>query len=154
MRGRRLFEIGSWCFVVVGSGHLLIMALSAMRGPTAEVRRAHDAMRAATVSMFGLDRDVSQLFYGFSGAMGLLGIGIGVLSLVAARQVPQLLTRGRALVWIDLVIALVLLAVSILAFPPPPIVVLAVAAVAFGLALASGRAVPATEPEEVGRGAT
>jgi hypothetical protein len=154
MRGRRLFEIGAWCFVVVGSAHLLIMALSTMRDPTADARRAHDAMRAATVSMFGLDRDVNQLYLGFSGAMGLLAIGIGVLSLAAARQVPQLLTRARALVWIDLILALVLLAVSILAFPPPPIVALTVAAAAFGLALATERTVPATESHEVGRGAS
>jgi hypothetical protein len=153
MRSRRLFEIGSWCFVVVGSAHLLIMALLTMRDPAADARRAHDAMRAATVSMFGLDRNVDQLYYGFSGAMALLAIGIGALSLTVARQVPQLLTRGRALVWIDLVLALVLLAVSILAFPPPPIVALTVAAAAFGLALATGRRVPATEPERVGRGA-
>jgi hypothetical protein len=136
-RIRRLFGFGVWCFIVVGSAHLLIMALSTVRGASAERRHAQDAMRAVPITMLGLTRNLEQLFTGTGVTMGLLAVGIGVLSLVAVRQAPELLTGRRAVIWVDLVAALVLLPVSILAFPPPPIIALTAAAVAFGLALAT-----------------
>jgi hypothetical protein len=138
-RVRRLHTFGIGCIVTVGVAHLLIMALSTVsRAPEGE-RHARQAMRAAPITMFGLSRNMNELFNGANAAMGLLAVGIGVLSLVAVRQAPHLLTGRRAVIWVDLGSVLVLLVVSILAFPPPPIVALAAAAVAFGLALAAPR---------------
>jgi hypothetical protein len=139
-----MFGVG--CVVLVGSAHLLIMALSAVSGVSEERRQARQAMRAAPVTMFGLSRDMYELFTGANAAMGLLAIGIGVLSLVAVRQAPHLLTGSRAVIWVNLGTTSVLLVVSILAFPPPPIVALAAATVAFGLALAAPGEAPESPP--------
>jgi hypothetical protein len=98
-RIRRLFGFGVWCFIVVGSAHLLIMAPSAARGASAERQHAQDAMRAVPITMLGLTRNLDQLFTGANAAMGLLAVGIGVLSLVGVRQAPELLTGRRAVIW-------------------------------------------------------
>jgi hypothetical protein len=142
-RVRRLASIGAWCFVVIGVGHLLIMALSAVRGGTPAVQHARDAMRATPVSLLGLDRNMLQLYLGFSAATALLAIGTGVVNLAAVRLAPEVLVRGTALLWINLVLAVLVLAVSILAFPWPPIAALTVAVAAYGRALAVRRAEPA-----------
>jgi hypothetical protein len=139
-RVRRLADIGAWCFVVIGVAHLFIMALSAVRGVTPAVQHTRDAMRATPVSLLGLDRHMLQLYLGFSAAMALLAIGTGVVNLAAVRLAPEVLVRGAALLWINLVLAVFVLAVSILAFPWPPIVALAVAVAAYGRALAVRRA--------------
>jgi hypothetical protein len=153
-RVHRLHTFGIGCIVMVGSAHLLIMALSTVGGVPEGERHARQAMRATPITMFGLSRNMNELFNGANTAMGLLAVGIGVLSLVAVRQAPHLLAGSRAVIWVNLGTTLVLLAVSILAFPPPPIIALAAAAVAFGLALAAPREALDTPPVAAARTGT
>lgn len=141
----RLFSIGAWCFVVVGVAHLLVQVGALAGSRPATLRVALDEMAHASSSLLVLDRSLLQLFYGFSVTMGLLALGLGILDLVVARQAPHLVTRGRAVLATNLALSAPVLAVSVLAFPEPPIVALAIATAAFALALAIR---PGTSPRE------
>ena len=131
-RGLTRFRVGAWSFIVVGVGHLGFEL----------VHQLHDApsaidtqLRAQTVAVRGMHRNLFALHLGFSIAMALFVIACGALGLVFARAVPDLTRRAPGVVWLNLALALVGLALAIWAFPPPPIVAFAVASLAFGLAL-------------------
>jgi hypothetical protein len=100
-------------------------------------------MAAVPTTLPGIRSDMAQLYYGFSVAMALLGIGFGVLNFVVLRLAPGILSRGTALLWVDAGVSALLLAVAVLAFPTPPILATAAALGAYGWALAITRRSPA-----------
>jgi hypothetical protein len=136
---QRLSRFGAWCFIVVGATHLLIMAVTVLGPPDAAAQRALDAMAGVPTTLPGIRTDMAQLYYGFSVAMALLGLGFGLLNLVVLRLAPGILVRGTALLWVNAGVAALLLAVAVLAFPVPPIVATAAALAAYGWALALTR---------------
>jgi hypothetical protein len=96
---QRLFRFGAWCFIVVGATHLLVMAVTVFGPPDPAAQRALDAMGSVPTTLPGIRTDLAQLYYGFSVAMALLGIGFGVLSLVVLGLAPGILGHGTALLW-------------------------------------------------------
>jgi hypothetical protein len=136
---QRLFRFGAWCFIVVGGTHLVVTGVTVLGPPDPAAQRALDAMGDVPTTLAGVRTDMAQLFYGFSVAMALLGIGFGLLNLVVLRQAPGILVGGTALLWVDAGVAALLLAVAVLAFPAPPIVADAAALAAYGWALAMTR---------------
>jgi hypothetical protein len=136
---RRLFHVGAWCFITVGATHLVLTAVDALGAPDPATQRALGAMRGVPTTLPGIRSDMAQLYYGFSTAMALLGIGFGLLNLVVLRQAPDILVRGTTLLWMDAAVSALLLAVAALAFPAPPILATAAALAAYGWALAITR---------------
>jgi hypothetical protein len=134
-RVHRAVKFGAWCFLVVGVLHLAVMAASAVQTPTAAEQSALDAMDAVPVTLLGITRDMATLYYGFSATMAVVAIGYGVINLLVARLAPEVLVRGTALLWTNLVVAAAALLVASLAFPAPPIVALAAAFAAYVYAL-------------------
>jgi hypothetical protein len=138
----RPFRLGAWCFIVVGGTHLVVMGVDALGSPDPAAQRALDAMGGVSTTLPGIRSDMARLNYGFGVAMALLGIGVGVLNLlVVVRLAPGILVRGTALLWVDTGISALLLTVSVLAFPAPPIVATTAALAAYGWALAIIRGV-------------
>jgi hypothetical protein len=136
-RVRPLFLAGSWCLVVLGLGHLAFMAFTLVRGPAAEESLVLRTMAGtATSSLLGIPRSLLALFYGFSATMGLLATAVGALNLAAERLAPEVLTRGRGLLRLDLTVCLLALAVAVVAFPAPAVAILVLACAAFTSALA------------------
>lgn len=135
----RLFRLGAWCFIAVGAAHLLLTGLDALGAPDPATHRALDAMAGVPTILPGIRSDMAQLYYGFSTAMALLGLGFGLLNLVVLRQAPDILVRGTTLLWMDAGVSALLLAVAALAFPTPPILATAAAVAAYGWALAITR---------------
>ena len=143
----RLFKVGAWCFIVIGLAHLLVQLAALTGSPAPGVQRVFDAMSHTSTSLLLLGRSLTQLFYGFSVTMALSILGLGILDLVVVRQARQLVARGWAVPGTNLALASLGLAVSLLAFPEPPIAALAIATVAFAATLViRPQAEPAAEP--------
>jgi hypothetical protein len=126
------FRCGAAALVVLGVGHLaLSLPRSLRRSP--QQRAIDEVMRAHVVRIVGRDCNLRDLNAGFSLAMGLLSVAFGVADLLYA-STPGIVASS-SLAWLNLAVSLILWVVSVRAFPPPPIVVLAVASVCFGMAL-------------------
>ncbi len=118
--------------MVVGVGHLAFELAHRLSGESSPIETE---LRGQTIEVMGLRRNLFVLHLGFSVAMAVFVFACGALGLLFARAVPDLPRRAPAVVRFNLVLALAGLALSIWAFPPPPIVAFAVASVAFALAL-------------------
>jgi hypothetical protein len=136
---QRPFRFGAWCFIVVGVTHLVVTGVGTLGPPDPATEHAFDAMRSVPTTLPGTPSDMAQLYYGFSAATALVGIGFGLLSLVALRLAPDILVRGTPLLWVDAGVSALMLAVAVLAFPAPPILAFAAALAAYGWALAMTR---------------
>lgn len=133
-------RIGAWCFAVVGGAHLALMALKLATGQSEAERSALAHLRSVTVPGFGIERNLLQLYYGFSATMGLIGLGYGMALLTVANRSPALLARRAPLVWLSFALAAIGFAIAVAAFPSPPVVALGLATVAFGLELGAAPA--------------
>lgn len=133
-RVRRLFTVGSACYLLVGVSHLAVTVADALGTPDPATARAVQAMRAAPVSLPGLADDQYDLFRGFGLGLALAGVGFGLVTLAAARVAPQLL-RSRSVPAVCTGLSAALLAVSVPLFPLPPVAAFAVATVAYGAVL-------------------
>ncbi|AEV86954.1 hypothetical protein ACWT_5935 [Actinoplanes sp. SE50] len=132
---RSACAIGAWSLIATGAVHAAAIALgTAAATPPAE-RVARQAMAATHVDIAGIDRTLWQLFTGFSAAMALFIFGLGALNLLALRRAPQLFFDTRAALALNLSILLPAFVLSVLLFPPPPIVFLGASCAAFGYAL-------------------
>jgi hypothetical protein len=141
---RRACALGAWSLIVTGAVHAAAVAAGAAAAtPPAELA-ARRAMAATRVAVAGLDRTLWQLFTGFSLAMALFILGLGALNLLVLRRAPHLFLNSRAALVLNLGIVLPALVLSVLFFPPPPIVLLALGGVAFGYALVCPPAPAAT----------
>jgi len=138
-RVQRPVVVGAWCFIIIGVGHLAITGMSSLRPASRPVQSALDAMHAAPVTLLGMTRDLATVHQGFSTLMALLGIGYGVFNLAVHRLAPEAFDRGTGLLWINFAVAAAGLIVAVIAFPPPPILALAVAVAAFARGLLVAR---------------
>lgn len=132
---RRASAIGAWSLVLTGVTHAAAIAAGAAASTPAAELAARQAMADAHIDIAGLDRTLWQLFMGFSLTMAVFVTGLGALNLLVLRLAPQLFLTTRAALWVNLSIALPAFALAVLLFPPPPIALLGVASVAFGVAL-------------------
>ncbi|MEV4704457.1 LIC_13387 family protein [Actinoplanes sp. NPDC049316] len=131
----RACAVGAWSLIVTGAAHAAAMAAGAATSPPPAEEAARRTMAATHVTIAGLDRTLWQLFTGFSLAMALFIAGLGALNLLALRRAPELFLRSRAAGVLNLCVVLPALALSVLLFPPPPILFLGVSCAAFGYAL-------------------
>lgn len=134
-RVRRPVVVGAWCFVIVGTAHLLVMLGSVVAGPGVASDKALDAMRVAQSSLLGIDRNMQAMYYGFSALMALLAISYGLLNLAVVRLAPAVFVSRRSLLGMNLTTGVCSLGVAVLAFPLPAIAVLGIAVAAFAWAL-------------------
>jgi hypothetical protein len=134
-RTLQLFRTGAWCWVIAGVGHSILEAVRLTR-PTPETTPAiTTAMRAHTVNIGGLPRNMQDLLTGFSLTMGFALALTGVLFLVLARAVPQLIEDRTGLTALGLGASLTVLTVAVLLLPTPPIFLFTVASLSHGLSL-------------------
>lgn len=134
---QRSFRVGAWCWIITGTGHTsadIFMRLS----PSAADDSIDAAMRAHPFELFGLQRTYYDVTMGFSLAMGLCMVFVGILLLHVHLLTPRQGLRTAAV--LGLTMSAVALAISAWLEPPPPIVFFSVACVAFALsAWNSGR---------------
>ncbi|WIM92967.1 hypothetical protein ACTOB_004927 [Actinoplanes oblitus] len=143
---RRACAAGAWSLVVAGAVHAAVVAAGTAAPVPAAERAAREAMATTHVAIAGLDRTMWQLFTGFSLTMALFIFGLGALNLLVLRRAPHLFLGSRAALLLNLGIALPALVLSILLFPPPPILFLGVSCAAFGYALARPSALTPARP--------
>ncbi len=136
-RSLRLFRVGAWCWVVTGVGHTLA-DLSLRTFPSSEGEAVDDFLRAHSLEVLGLDRTYYAVTMGFSLLMGLCLVFVGILLLRLAALGRDQGLRPPAM--LGLVLTAPALAISAWLEPPPPIVVLGVACLAFALAARGGGA--------------
>ncbi|MEU8238255.1 hypothetical protein AB0C07_08425 [Actinoplanes missouriensis] len=126
---RRAARIGAWALVATGALHLLVVAAGAAVTASPAEQAARRTMAATPVAIAGIERDLWQLYLGFSLAMALFIIGLGALNLIVLRHEPP-----RAGILLTLAVVLGALALSVLLLPPPPIVLLTISGAAFAYA--------------------
>lgn len=136
-RGLKVFRIGAWAWVVTGVGHLATAALLASRPEDPAARSALVAMREYGTEIAGVRRSLLDLDRGMSLVMAAALIFGGLVCLLVARSAPDLVTRSRSLTGLCLVASLVVLGLSVWLLPAPPVVLFAIACVAFGRVLAT-----------------
>ncbi|MGY0236896.1 LIC_13387 family protein [Longispora urticae] len=152
MKTRTLFRVGAWSWVVTGVGHTVLDTLMSLRPTPPADEAITAAMKAHTLEIGGIARSTSDLLNGFSIAMGLAIALVGVLFLVVARSVPQLV----GVTWLGLGASLTMLALAAVLMPSPPIVLFSVASLGFGLSLVGRRRhaeAPGSLAPGAGRGA-
>ncbi|MCX2949176.1 LIC_13387 family protein [Lentzea sp. NEAU-D7] len=136
----RTFRIGSWAWIATGVGHLAIMGAMALGdgGPAGE-RAA--AAKEVEFALGGINRTLHEVDLGINFVMSIALVFGGLACLVAVKAGPV----PRALAGLGFATSLALLAVAVLLLPSPPIVLFALAALAFGHAfVTSGRTGVAT----------
>ncbi|MGW7456696.1 LIC_13387 family protein [Streptomyces sp. NPDC054797] len=131
----RPFKVGANGFLVLGAGHLALAAAAALGDPTPQQEASSAAMRAASMTLLGLERSTLDLVNGMSSVMALFVIACALLARFAVRHSPALVERRTAFGWTLLAASVVGLAISTLLLPLPPIVVLTVTSCAFALSL-------------------
>jgi len=119
-----------WLLVATGSGHATLVAVGYATTPPADERAVRALMAATAIPVAGLERSYWDLFQGFSLMMALMLVGLGALVLLVepTRSVKVLLA----------VVLVPALAISVLLLPPPPIVLIGLAAVAATVGLLRG----------------
>ncbi|MFD3721943.1 hypothetical protein [Streptomyces sp. NPDC058674] len=131
----RPFTVGAGGFLLLGAGHLALVAAAAWGDPSPDQEASSAAMRATSTTLLGLERTTLDVVHGMSSVMALFVVSCALLALFAARHSPALVERRTAFGWTLLGASVVGLAISALFLPPPPIVVLTVTTCAFALAL-------------------
>ncbi|CAM5650482.1 hypothetical protein SAVIM338S_06509 [Streptomyces avidinii] len=139
----RPFVVGARGFVVLGAGHLTLVAMArTLVTQTPQQRATEAAMRESAETLLGLERTTLDVFSGLSIAMALFAIACGLLLLAAVRHAPALVRRRTSFGWFALLTSLATLAVSGWLLPVPPIAVLTVTSCAFALSLRRAGARP------------
>ncbi|MDX8051550.1 hypothetical protein SK571_19350 [Lentzea sp. BCCO 10_0798] len=135
----RTFRIGSWAWIATGVGHLAIMGVMALGDGDPAGDRA--AAKEVEFALGGIRRTLYEVDLGINFVMSIALVFGGLACLVAVKAGPV----PRALAGLGFATSLALLAVAVLLLPSPPIVLFALAALAFGHAfVASGRTGVAT----------
>lgn len=138
-RALKAFRIGAWAWVATGVGHLATAALLASRPEDPAATPVLVAMREYGTEIAGVRRSLFELDRGMSLVMAAALVFGGLVCLLVARSVPDLVTRSRSLSGLCLAASLVVLGLSVWLLPAPPIVLFAIACVAFGRVLATAR---------------
>lgn len=126
----RLFDLGCYSYIVTGVGHLGTQVISTLFRD----QNAYNEFVAGmpTINLMGRDILYSHLSTGFSYAMGILLINVGVSYLLS----PQ---RDVRLKGVALLTSLIMLVMSIEYFFIAPIALMAIATVSFALTLFFGQ---------------
>jgi hypothetical protein len=134
--GSRLFRAGAIGYIVFAGVHFTAFIQEFLFPPTELVRvEAQRALRAVTVDMGPFHTDFSQLVRLLSGSYSTLLLCVGILNLVAFPAAAAT-SRLRSLTVVNLVFCGLLLALSVLARFPPPIVFGLIIEILFALSLA------------------
>jgi hypothetical protein len=126
------FKVGAWCWIAIGAGHTLGDIFLRVF-PRPEDQAFDDLARAHPFDMMGMHRTYYDVTLGFSLAMGVCMVFVGILLLWIARLTAHQSIRPVAMV--GLAMSTFGLVLSALLEPPPPIVLFSVATIAFGLSL-------------------
>lgn len=148
--GSRASALGAWTLVLTGVGHVVTVVISSSGATSPSGQVAQRAMARTQVAIAGSSRSLQQLFTGFSVTMALLLCGFGAINLYVLRCAPQLFTRRRGLLALDLAVTGGGLVLALLLLPPPPVVLFTVAAGAFAVALTKATRFEGSEPSLVG----
>ncbi|SER56987.1 LIC_13387 family protein [Lentzea albida] len=124
----RTFWIGSWAWIATGVGHLAIMAVMAVGEADPAGDRAAAAAEEVTFTLGGVHRSLYDVDLGINFVMSVALVFGGMACLLVAKVGPV----PRALAGLGSGTSLVLLVVALVLLPSPPIVLFAVAALAFG----------------------
>lgn len=144
-----LYRIGAWCFIVNGLGHLageVILALS----PDPANATLDAALRDHYLELFGQRRSFLDVELGIGLGMSLAMVLAGVLFLLVARLAGDATDRARRAACVGLAASLTGLVITVALLPPPPIILFALASLAFAAALIVRPARPSLEVRNVG----
>ncbi|GLY46762.1 hypothetical protein [Lentzea sp. NBRC 102530] len=128
----RTFLLGSWAWIATGLGHLALMGVMASGDADPAAERATAAAKQVTFAVGGVQRSLYEVDLGINFVMSVALVFGGLACLVVAKAGPV----PRALAGLGCATSLVLLAVALVLLPSPPILLFAVAALAFGHAFA------------------
>jgi len=123
------YKVGSWSFILVGVGHL---ATATFAPSTPEKVQITQTMKEFPITMLGTDSNLLLFHEGFSLMMGVLLMGYGVLSLLHARKLgfPE-----KEVIWVNILISLVALILSMKYFFIVPTSLLGLALLCFSMTL-------------------
>ncbi|CRK60849.1 hypothetical protein [Alloactinosynnema sp. L-07] len=127
-----LYRVGAWCWIVTGVGHLIGEVLLRL-SPSPEGTAAHAAMGEHYFELMGTRRSIQQMMTGFGVAMGLAIALSGLLFLLVARVAAD--DKARPAGFVGLAVSAAMFTVAVTLLPPPPIVLFALASLAFAAAL-------------------
>lgn len=132
------FRIGSWAWIATGVGHLSLMGVMALGDADPAAARATAAAKDVEFALGGVQRTLYEVDLGINVVMSIALVFGGLACLVVAKAGPV----PRALAALVSATSLALFAVSVVLLPSPPIVLFAVASLAFGHAfVTAGREV-------------
>ena len=138
-RMRRAARVAGWALVVLGGGHLLTVAATAVGDQDAATRRALDGLSAVRVGLPGPRPTLADLFTGYSLMMGLMVVTAGALLLTLSRRGGQDAGALRTALWLTAASSALGLVVSWRMLPFPPLIGLSVALLASVAGLIRGR---------------
>jgi len=124
-----IYKIGCWSYILVGLGHL---ATSLTTPVTPERAKIIQEMQNFSISMAGTESNLYLFHEGFSLMMGFLLMGYGLMNLSFIKVIK---TPPKSLIFINLVMSLIALAISINYFFIVPVVFLGIASFSFLMAL-------------------
>lgn len=139
----RFYTVGAWCWIVTGSVHDALDAMTRIRPPESEAA-LNATMKDMPFDFFGLSRNYYEVNMGISLGMGLAMVVVGLLFLFIGKVAQDAGTRRQA-AKIGLVASLAPLALAVAWLPPPPIITFGLASVCFAAAVRASTHVVHTE---------
>lgn len=134
--------LGAAAIGLIGVAHLLVIHV--FGDDTAAEEAVNELSRNTTTSMFegGKTLTVFGLNTGYSVGMGVFGIAVAALVILAARSAPQLITRWSPFNWTCVGAAGVLCWIAVLYFPEPAVALCVLATACFAAVLVAGNRAP------------
>lgn len=131
----RYYQAGAWCWILNGTGHTLgdiALRLSSNDSDSA----LNTALRNEPFELLGVERSEYTMTMGFSLATGLLLVTVGVLFSILLKVAAAAGEQTQRRIGIGaLATSLAFLAFATAFFPPPPIILFALAGLAFAAAI-------------------
>ncbi|MEV0589457.1 hypothetical protein [Nonomuraea sp. NPDC050310] len=136
---RVLFRVGAWIWFITGAGHLTLDLLDRLQPESVATASLNAVLRAHPFELFGIRRTEWDIYTGFSIAIGIFNMIIGLLFVLVDRIVEDP-DRRRPVTLLGAVASLACCALSAVFLPTPPIVNYGLATLAFtGALFTAGR---------------
>lgn len=126
------YKIGSWSFIIVGTGHLIGHLLTPK---TSEQIKMLQTMKEFTIAMPGTETNLLLFYTGFSLMMGIMLISYGMINLMFLKNNKQINLADNKILITNTLVSFISLMLTIKYFFIFPILLMSLALTGFTLAL-------------------